>query len=178
MSRFYSDHINIINQYLIKVLTVTHSNCTDYDVQLVDGPSPNEGRVLICINRVWGTLCISGIHYNDVGVICLELGYHRGIDINILLRRYYCNCLGGTVYISEFPNAAIDVILVTDIICSNTSTTLSDCTFSHFTKTSYCDSKSIAAIKCHSKLKNINGEHCFFMYIYRLYRWRYTDYSL
>ena len=59
-------------------MNVTHSNCTDYDVQLVDGPSLNEGRVLICINGVWGTLCNSGIDYNDAGVICLELGYQRG----------------------------------------------------------------------------------------------------
>ena len=59
-------------------LNVTHSNCTDYNVQLVDGPSLNEGRVLICINGVWGTLCNSGIDYNDAGVICLELGYQGG----------------------------------------------------------------------------------------------------
>ena len=85
MSRFYSDQIDIIKQYPITVLAITHSNCTDYDVQLVDGPNHNEGRVLICINEVWGTLCNSGIHYNDARVICHELGYHRGIDINILL---------------------------------------------------------------------------------------------
>ena len=61
-------------------LNVTHSNCTDYDVQLVDGPSLNEGRVIMCINGVWGTLCDSYFSYNDVGVICLELGYQRGLD--------------------------------------------------------------------------------------------------
>ena len=164
------NHIDIINQYPIAVLAVTYSNCTDYDVQLVDGPSQNEGRVLICINGVWGTLCNSGIHYNDAGVICHELGYHRGNDINFLLKSYhYLNYLGGTVYTGQFPNAAIDILLVTDIICSNTATTLSECTFSHFTKTSSCDSKSIAAIKCHCKLKYINGEHSYFMHTHRLY---------
>ena len=180
MSRFYSDHIDIINEYPITVLTVTHSNCTDYDVQLVDGPSNNEGRVLMCINGVWGTLCDSGIkYYYDAGVICLELGYHRGIDIFFLLRSYYySNCLGGTVYTGQFPNAAIDILLVTDIICSNTATTLSECTISHFTKNSSCDSKSIAAIKCHSELKYIICEHCYFMYTHRLYCWRHTDHSL
>ena len=34
----------------------------------------------MCINGVWGTLCNSGIDQNDVGVICLELGYQRGLD--------------------------------------------------------------------------------------------------
>ena len=61
----------------------TYSNCTDYDVQLVDGPSLNEGRVLICINGVWGTLCNSDIDYNDAKVICLQLGFKTGLCIDI-----------------------------------------------------------------------------------------------
>ena len=67
----------------------------------------------------------------------------------------FCLCnnfyLGGTVYIGQFPNAANNIILVDGITCSNTATTLSECTFSHFTKISSCDVKTIAAIKCHSK---------------------------
>ena len=63
-------------------MKVTPSNCTDYDVQLVDGPSLNEGRLLICINEVWGTLCNIGIDYNDARVICLELGYKRGLCVH------------------------------------------------------------------------------------------------
>ena len=65
--------------YLLIDSNIPNSNCTDYDVQLVDGPSLNEGRVLICINGVWGTLCNSGIDYNDARVICLELGYQSGL---------------------------------------------------------------------------------------------------
>ena len=61
-------------------LNVTQSNCTDYDVKLVDGPGINEGKIIICINEVWGTLCNSGITYNIAGIICLELGYQRGLD--------------------------------------------------------------------------------------------------
>ena len=65
--------------YLLIDSNIPNSNCTDYDVQLVDGPGLNEGRVLICINGVWGTLCNSYIDYNDARVICLELGYQRGL---------------------------------------------------------------------------------------------------
>ena len=59
--------------------------------------------------------------------------------------------LGGITYTGQFPNAANDVLLVTGITCPNTATTLSECTFNHFTKTSYCDATSITAIKCQSK---------------------------
>ena len=59
--------------------------------------------------------------------------------------------LGGTVYIGQFHTAANNVLLVTGVTCSNSATTLTDCTFSHFTKTSTCDAKTITAIKCHCK---------------------------
>ena len=60
-------------------LNISHSNCTDYDVQLVDGPSLNKGRVLMCINGVWGILYDSNIDQNYVRVVCLGLGYQRGL---------------------------------------------------------------------------------------------------
>ena len=82
MPRLSNDFIMSISHalFLITDLNVTYSNCTDYEVQLVDGPSLNEGRVLMCINGVWGSLCNSDIDYNDAGVICLELGYQGGLD--------------------------------------------------------------------------------------------------
>ena len=68
--------------FLITNLKVTWSNCTDYDdVQLVDGYSLNEQRLLICINGVWGTPCNNGNDYNDAGVICFQLGYRRGLCV-------------------------------------------------------------------------------------------------
>ena len=60
-------------------LSVPHTNCTDNDVRLVDGHSLNEGIVLICMNGVWGILCNSGVGENYVRVVCLELGYQRGL---------------------------------------------------------------------------------------------------
>ena len=55
-----------------------HYDCTDYDVQLVNGSTPNEGKVLICINGVWGTLCDNSINNVDAAVICNQLGYTGG----------------------------------------------------------------------------------------------------
>ena len=65
--------------FIIIDLNVPHTNCTDSDVQLVDGFSLNEGKVVICINRVWVTLCNNGIDQNYARVVCLELGYQRGL---------------------------------------------------------------------------------------------------
>ena len=53
------------------------ANCSDGDVRLVDGTTPTEGRVEICFNRTWGTICGSGFGRLDAGVVCQQLGYSR-----------------------------------------------------------------------------------------------------
>ena len=57
---------------------VAHDNCTDYAVRFVDGATAREGKVQICLNRVWGTFCYRN-NYNydvDASIICRELGYN------------------------------------------------------------------------------------------------------
>ena len=57
---------------------MTDSHCTDYDVRLVDGATPNEGKFQMCINGVFGVVCYSSlINIYNVGVICHQLGYQR-----------------------------------------------------------------------------------------------------
>ena len=60
---------------VILVSASTYSNCTDGDVRLVDGSTPYEGRVEICINHAWGTVC--GYHWDSVhaNIVCKQLGY-------------------------------------------------------------------------------------------------------
>ena len=61
------------------------SNCTDYDVRLVDGPAPNRGKIMACVNGVWGTLCDNHISTNDANVICRQLGYKaEGMEHSML----------------------------------------------------------------------------------------------
>ena len=50
------------------------SNCTDGALRLVGGTNPAEGRVEICINNAWGTVCDDGFTREDALVVCRQVG--------------------------------------------------------------------------------------------------------
>ena len=56
--------------------TSPNASCTDGAVRLRNGYLTGEGRVEICINNAWGTVCDDGWDNADASVVCRELGYY------------------------------------------------------------------------------------------------------
>ena len=50
-------------------------DCTDGEVSVVGGSSSREGRLEICVNGAWGTVCDKSFDVNNAVVICNQLGY-------------------------------------------------------------------------------------------------------
>ena len=55
--------------------TLSNASCTDGAIRLRNGNIAGEGRVEVCINNAWGTVCDDGWDNADASVVCRELGY-------------------------------------------------------------------------------------------------------
>ena len=51
------------------------ANCTTGALRLAGGTTANEGRVEICYNNQWGTVCSRSWSVSDARVVCQQLKY-------------------------------------------------------------------------------------------------------
>ena len=49
------------------------SNCSNGDIRLVNGTTVLEGRLEICINNAWGTVCSQGFTRDEARVVCVQM---------------------------------------------------------------------------------------------------------
>lgn len=51
------------------------TSCGNGDVRLVGGANELEGRVEICYNKMWGSVCHQNWQINDANVVCKQLHF-------------------------------------------------------------------------------------------------------
>jgi len=56
---------------------VEPSNCTDFEIDLVEGAPANEGKIKVCLNHFWGTVCDRYLDTTDANTLCHQLGFQQ-----------------------------------------------------------------------------------------------------
>ena len=128
---------------------VAKLGCSYGDVRLVYG-STYSGRVEVCINDAWGTVCDDGWSPNDASVVCRQLGYdHRGI--------LYTTCYLHLVTFTHINTGAVALryaffgqgtgeILFSNVGCSGEESEILDC--SSTPPRDGCDHDEDAGVSC------------------------------
>lgn len=61
---------------------MTEDVCTHGELRLQDGPNVRAGRLELCVNNVWGTVCANTFDEGDAALACATMNFERqGMEI-------------------------------------------------------------------------------------------------
>ena len=61
--------------YAIPIVSPVGISCNNGEIRLASGSTENQGRVEVCYNDQWGTVCHDSWSSTDATVVCRQLGY-------------------------------------------------------------------------------------------------------
>ena len=104
-------------------------------VRLVGGSSYNEGRVEVCYNGRWGTVCNDGWDELDANIVCRQLGFESS-------------------EVADFGVTIKEAILLDNVMCFSNDTVLASC--GHYgvgirVGCYYSSQYTVAGVKCYGK---------------------------
>uniref|UniRef100_A0A1X7VVG0 SRCR domain-containing protein n=1 Tax=Amphimedon queenslandica TaxID=400682 RepID=A0A1X7VVG0_AMPQE len=114
--------------------------CNEGDIHLVNGTFLNEGRLEVCSNGVWGSVCYSSFDFIDAVIVCRDLGYNSG----------------GTVTTnSAFSDGDVPIVF-TNVHCDGSEKKFSDCSKAGYFSASSCLRSRTVGISCWDGCTNGN----------------------
>ena len=139
-------------------------NCTNGDLRLVGGANSAEGRVEICINNAWGTICDDGFTREEAVVVCRQLGLLQteGMIVMTSAISYSSNVKRSRLLSNSFPDGVEAIlgsqfgsstgpIFLDQLGCSGVENSLLECERFAGIGLYSCDHSQDAAVSCVGK---------------------------
>ena len=115
-------------------------------VRLVDGASEREGRVEVCMEEYWGTVCSDGWSEEDALVVCRQAGFDTLSELHFsntypkcIMLYNLCILLGPVPLTNASFGRGLGPVHMTSVTCTGDEGMLSDC--EHVT--------GLGAVNCH-----------------------------
>ena len=128
--RVHNTYINTNKTFIIIL------DCTSGSVHLVGGSNKYEGRVEVCVNNTWGTVCDDSWDIAHAEVVCRQLGYP--VSMAIPFRYGYFGPGNGFIHMD-------------DVKCYGNESSLFSCTYY---SNHDCEHHEDAGVRCGGKYYN------------------------
>ena len=108
--------------------------CTSGSIRIVGGSNRYEGRVEVCVNNQWGTVCDDFWGTADAQVVCRQLGYSKYNAV--AFSRAYFGRGSGPIHLD-------------DVACVGNESSLFNCTY---ISNHNCGHHEDASVRCASSI--------------------------
>ena len=147
------------------IVDIVIGPCIDGSIRIIPSSARSaiKGRVEVCFNGIWGTICSLNWDDQDASVACKQLGYSAEGSTQILKCFNFCNTffyllrtlyfdIIGALSIGSYPNHVSNVHII-DISCTGTESSVFDCPHTAATPSQSCPNNADAYIQCNGKCR-------------------------
>ena len=162
--------LHVLPPCLSVVTDVTYSNCSNGAVRLTGGSNQYEGRVELCVNGVWGSVCDSGWDNREASTVCRQLGYQGLCFLAKYIDQLVSVFIASSYKTNSFFGVGNTPIHIYYTSCSSSSTNLLNCYLNWFPYYySYCNNYQEAGVVCECECIFVFCVHLIIAYSKLLY---------
>lgn len=145
--------------------------CYDGDVRLVNGSQPHEGRVEVCFNETWGTVCgyMSQYYYyydywnhSEADVVCRQLRYTGARKSQHLdqIAMQISSC----IHVCEMSNSEMSTygfgrgrlpVHIAYVTCRGSESSLAECSYATQFSNTCVRYSGVVGVECRSGRKTL-----------------------
>ena len=123
--------------------------CPEGAVRLIDGDIEQEGRVEVCLNGLWGLICLYGWDASDAYVACKQLGYDSGIGVLGLFINLINCCNSAPAQLGPQFGSGNGPMMYSNISCQGYEKSLSQCSKQQYLSFTCLNNNYIAEVRCY-----------------------------